>query len=154
MFLPSFFVEGTPAPQGSKSGFIRGGRVVLVESSKKVKPWREAVGAKAREAVERIEGAVELRVLFIMPRPKSLPNSKITPPCVKRTGDLDKLIRSTNDALTELAFEDDSNVVLIKAGKVTAESGEVPGAYIEVIPVESGNDHRKIIEQSVNGRMT
>lgn len=149
--MPSFFVEGTPAPQGSKSGFIRGGRVVLVESSKKVKPWREAVGAKAREEAEKIEGAVELRVLFIMPRPKSMSISRPTPPCIKRTGDLDKLIRSTNDALTELAFNDDSNVVLIKAGKVTAESDEIPGAYIEVVPVQSGNDHRKLVEQSVNG---
>ena len=28
------FIEGTPAPQGSKNAYQRGGRIVLVEASK------------------------------------------------------------------------------------------------------------------------
>ena len=43
-------VYGMPGPQGSKR-FVgtRGGRGVMVESSAKVKPWREAVKHAARE---------------------------------------------------------------------------------------------------------
>ena len=133
--MPSFFVEGTPAPQGSKSGFIRGGRVVLVESSKKVKPWREAVGAKARETVgELLDGPLELSVTFIMPRPKAL-GDKPAPPMVQRP-DADKLLRSTCDGLTGTAYVDDSQVVTIHAHKRRAEPGETPGAHITLTPAD------------------
>ena len=46
-------VYGMPGLQGSKR-FVgtRGGRGVMVESSAKVKPWREAVKFAAREAMQ------------------------------------------------------------------------------------------------------
>ena len=46
-------VYGQPAPQGSKRGIIHRHtkRVVLIESSKKVKPWRAAVVRAARQKV-------------------------------------------------------------------------------------------------------
>ena len=43
-------VNGTPAPQGSKRGFVVKGRVVMAESSPKVKPWRQDVAAAATDA--------------------------------------------------------------------------------------------------------
>ena len=47
-----FVVHGMPAPQGSKKfvGLSKSGRGLLVESSKKVKPWRQDVVAAAIEA--------------------------------------------------------------------------------------------------------
>lgn len=42
-----FFVAGVPAPQGSK--VLMRGR--MIESSKKLKPWREAVRQAAAEHV-------------------------------------------------------------------------------------------------------
>lgn len=131
--MPSFFVEGTAAPQGSKSGFIRGGRVVLVESSKKVKPWREAVGTKAQESIEGLlDGPLVLEVEFVMPRPKAL-GDKEAPPMVQRP-DCDKLLRSTCDGLTGTAYGDDSQVVTIRAHKRRAKPGETPGAHITLTP--------------------
>lgn len=38
-----FFVEGIPAPQGSKKAFKRGKKIVLVEMSEKLPVWRDAV---------------------------------------------------------------------------------------------------------------
>ena len=103
--------------------------MVLVESSKKVKPWREAVGAKARETVgELLDGPLVLDVEFIMPRPKAL-GDKAAPPMVQRP-DTDKLLRSTCDGLTGTAYGDDSQVVTIHAHKRRAEPGETPGAHI------------------------
>ena len=42
-----FFVPGVPAPQGSKLAVTRGRKVVLIEMSKRVKPWRQAVATVA-----------------------------------------------------------------------------------------------------------
>ena len=42
-----FFVEGIPASQGSKRHVGRG---ILIESSKRVKPWRSDVRIAAQEA--------------------------------------------------------------------------------------------------------
>lgn len=128
--MVTFFTPGIPAPQGSKSGFYRGGRVVLVESSKKVKPWREAVARVAREhCTEIIDGPVTVSVDFILPRPKSLP--KRVKQHVKKP-DTDKLIRSTLDALSGIAYVDDNRVNAIHATKKYCHPESTPGATITI----------------------
>jgi Holliday junction resolvase RusA-like endonuclease len=128
--MVTFFTPGTPAPQGSKSGFIRGGRVVLVESSKKVKPWREAVSRVAREhCTEIIDGPVTVNIEFMLPRPKSLP--KRVKQHVKKP-DTDKLIRSTLDALSGIAYVDDNRVNAIHAVKHYCHPDATPGATITI----------------------
>ncbi len=60
-------VYGTPGPQGSKRFMgVKGGKGVLVESSKKVKPWREAVKWAAWDVigVDRVPGPVRVDVHF------------------------------------------------------------------------------------------
>ena len=122
-------VPGIPAPQGSKNAYQRGGRCVLVESSKKVKPWREAVARSARETIPQpLEGEIHLRVVFIMPRTKAM-GDKPAPPMLQRP-DLDKLLRSTCDGLTGAAYVDDSQVTHISSEKRRAEPGEQTGAHI------------------------
>ncbi|RAV34905.1 RusA family crossover junction endodeoxyribonuclease [Corynebacterium heidelbergense] len=128
------FVPGVPAPQGSKSGFVRGGRCVLVESSKKVSPWRAAV-ARAFTG-EPATGPLRLFVEFVMPRPKNL-GDKTAPPMDVRP-DLDKLLRSTCDGMTGAAYADDSQVVHIIAHKRRARPGETTGAHIRLTPATSG----------------
>lgn len=128
-------VLGTPAPQGSKR-HVGGGR--LVESSKAVGPWREAVvGAcqRGQIAEKRIDDAVAVRLTFWLTRPAShkrangelRPNAPLAP---GRTPDLDKLVRSTLDALVQAAvITDDSRVVTIHARKRYADDN-APGALI------------------------
>lgn len=110
----SYFVEGEPAPQGSKNGFVKNGRVVMVESSKKVKPWREAVAWQTKAKVtEPMTSPVEIALVFHLPRPKSV--SRVWP-SVKP--DLDKLIRSTFDGLTTGGlYTDDALVIAVSASK-------------------------------------
>ena len=129
--MTRIFVPGIPAPQGSKSGFIQRGRVVLVESSKKVKPWREAVAKHAKG--DLLEGPLVIEVEFVMPRTKAM-GTKPAPPMIQRP-DLDKLIRSTCDGLTGAAYVDDSQVVAITAHKRRAEPDEPTGAYITITPL-------------------
>ena len=132
-------VIGMPAPQGSKRFMgTRGGKGILVESSKKVKPWREAVVYAARENKERVSGPVNVEMIFTLPKPTSAPKRRRTWP--DRKPDLSKLIRSTEDALTDAgAWEDDARVVDLRAGKRYPSEGkgalDVPGAVIWITEV-------------------
>lgn len=115
----SFFAYGLPAPQGSKSfRGMRNGKPILAESSANVKPWRQAVSWFAMEAMggrqaPYFRGAVAVELGFRLPMLKSGKDWR----CTARP-DLDKLIRSTFDALTDAGvWEDDSRVVTIVAYK-------------------------------------
>jgi Holliday junction resolvase RusA-like endonuclease len=110
----SYWIDGEPAPQGSKTGFIKNGRVVMVESSKKVKPWREAVAAQTQAKVQAaLQNPVEIALVFHLPKPKTVTRKW---PAVKP--DLDKLIRSTFDGLTTGGlYTDDALVIAVSASK-------------------------------------
>lgn len=128
-------VLGLPAPQGSKRHVGRG---ILVESSKAVGPWREAVvGACQRNGIaeKRIDDPVVVRMTFWLPRPKShrKPNGELRANAPLVPGgkpDVDKLQRSTLDALVQAAvITDDARVVTIQARKRYADTN-APGALI------------------------
>lgn len=127
----TFFVEGIPAPQGSKTAKCINGRAVMWEASKGVKIWRDTVAAQAMiqmiaENLQTIEGPVELVLDFRLPKPKSVNRAL---PSVKP--DLDKLIRSTCDALTKSKiYKDDALVIAIAASKSYAT--DKPGCFISI----------------------
>lgn len=135
----SFFVPGVPAPQGSKNGYHRGGKVVLVEAVKALKPWREAVAARARESnrTAALRGPVSVDLRFVMYRPKGTPK-RSTPPAVKKP-DVDKLVRAVFDALTAAGvWGDDAQVTRLFTTKRIAEPNEVPGVHVLVRPTDAG----------------
>ena len=133
-------VYGLPAPQGSKSfKGMAGGHAILAESCKAVNPWRQDVKAAAIAemggAGKGLAGPVSIRMVFTMPKPKSAPKRRKTWP--DRKPDIDKLCRSTLDALVQAgSIEDDARVVHMHAYKVFPSEGydslAVPGAYIEI----------------------
>lgn len=127
-----FQVIGTPAPQGSKRHVGHG---VMIESSKAVKPWRQAVAyaaCTARNGAAAFDGPVSLVVTFVLPRPASASRKRVAlGPC--RKPDLDKLLRSTLDGITEAGvWTDDARVVAITAVKRYAVEGEALGAWVVV----------------------
>ena len=67
IFIP---VIGMPAPQGSKRHVGHG---IMIENSKRVKPWRQDVREAALEHYhgEIIDQAVEVEIIFSFARPKS-----------------------------------------------------------------------------------
>lgn len=139
-------VIGTPAPQGSKRAYVRGGRAVLVESSPAVRTWREDVRAACREQWHHnvLTGPVSIAVAFRWRRPRghygrrgllpSAPEHKTTAP------DLDKVLRATLDALTGQVLADDSLVVAVRTGKAWAAVDELPGATIVITPLHDGGE--------------
>jgi Holliday junction resolvase RusA-like endonuclease len=125
-------VIGCPAPQGSKRHVGKG---IMIESSAKVKPWREAVVWAARESGVKVPGAVTMVVIFTVPKPKSAPKTRRTYP--DRKPDLSKLVRSTEDALvTAGVIEDDARIIHCASGKVFPnehpDALDVPGAVIRI----------------------
>jgi len=116
-----FFVPGTPQPGGSKSAVVIAGRARIFDDCKRNKDWRAVVSMAAVEHFR--EGPLDcplfVRFEFLMPRPKGhfgsgknrgrLRSSAPLWPAVKP--DVTKLIRSTEDALTGIAWRDDALIV-------------------------------------------
>lgn len=148
----AFRVHGIPGAQGSKR-HVGGG--VMVESSKKVKPWRQDVVAAARSAIEAVEAfdpfemyvdAVEVHLVFVFPRPKAHfgtgRNAGVLKPTAPHwvtshaAGDVDKLCRSTFDAFTTAGlWRDDSLAARLRADTIY---GDLPGVLVMLseAPVE------------------
>ena len=142
----SFYVHGRPAPQGSKRHVGRG---ILVESSKAVAPWRidvkhAALAAITDTAWDTLTGPVNATFCFFFARPKShygsgsnAANLKPSAPfhiTSRAAGDLDKLARSTCDALVAAGvIADDSQIVHLDASK---DYGSHDGAHITIASLQ------------------
>lgn len=127
-----FKVIGEPIPQGSMRGYVRGGRVALTSDNPNLHSWRDVIGWEARRHFSEMwEGPVAVTAGFRLSRPKSV---KRQWPTVKP--DLDKLVRSLGDALTGVAYKDDSLVLRWEVSKVYCEPGEQPGVDVWVTSLE------------------
>jgi Holliday junction resolvase RusA-like endonuclease len=117
-------VYGTPGPQGSKS--FKGVRAsksghatpILVESSAKVGPWRDAVEAAALIAMNQprrkpLAGPLAASMVFSLQPPARIPRDRFVDgvPYPAAYPDTSKLVRSTEDALTGVVWLDDAQVV-------------------------------------------
>jgi crossover junction endodeoxyribonuclease RusA len=131
------FVDGRPAPQGSKNAFVIGKRAVMVEASKHLPAWRSAIVLAVKklfadsEDVSKFVEPVKLKVTFYIERPKQ-PKYKVYP---GGKPDLDHYIRAVGDALTIGGLiADDALIVKILAEKVWCgpETKPEPGATIEL----------------------
>jgi len=140
----SFFVRGVPQTKGSArpytvkrrrpdTGAIYIGARVTNDNPKNAR-WHRIVGRDAAFRRAGVNGwpttdAVTVDLAFHLPRPKYL-KDRSTEHCTKP--DLDKLVRSVNDALTGVLYVDDNQVVRITATKTYAAPGADPGVQITV----------------------
>ncbi len=131
-----FDVLGVPAPQGSKSAFVRAGRAVIVDGSSKTgrdkhSLWRSQVSDIASQVRDGMQfgGPVGVSVVFFLPLPASDPHRTLH----AKKPDADKLVRSVLDSLTTSGLvRDDSQVYEIQAMKLYARDGHWTGASIRV----------------------
>lgn len=132
------------APQGSKRHVGRG---ILVESSGRVAPYRAALAQATHEAVASATPStwptrepVYVWANFTCVRPAShygtgrneyrVKDSAPAFPATRTTGDIDKLLRATLDAMQDGgAFVDDSQVVYAVAAKTW---GSAPHVHVTV----------------------
>lgn len=120
--LLTMFVPGRPRPKGSKR--IARGR--LIESSRGLRQWREALALAALAARQDAGGewpitdAAKVGMVFYVRRITSKP-------------DIDKLARAVLDALVEAGIlADDSIVVHLEVWKWTAGDSEGEGVSVRV----------------------
>lgn len=152
-----FFVAGLPQSRGSKQSFVpldrktkqpfrrpNGGLVVsTVDDNPKSKNWMAIVShetALAFRGALPMVGPVGLRMTFIMPRPKAHFRSVNKQPVLRDDApkyhttkpDRLKLARGTEDAMTSIAYLDDSQIV---CGPIEKIYGDRPGVEIELTPM-------------------
>ncbi|WP_447643190.1 RusA family crossover junction endodeoxyribonuclease [Nocardioides zeae] len=149
------YAVGTPAPQGSKKAFVVGGHARVVDDSKKTKPWRQDVTAAAYAAIQDrpdaltalSTGPLHVTIVFFLARPKAHYGTgrnaavlKATAPTyVDKKPDVDKLVRSTLDALTDAGvYRDDNQVARLWVEKQYAD--HATGAQIMIRPLASVGD--------------
>ena len=132
-----FTVLGLPQPQGSARAFIPKGwtRAIITSANPKNKSWRQEVSGAALRAMKGAQPVgpkvpVRLMVAFYFARPKSVKAlaEKTTAP------DLDKLIRSTGDALSGICYHDDSQITELFATKAYGNPPRVEVTVTEVLP--------------------
>ena len=147
----SFFVKGKPVSQGSLK-FIKG-RAIHVKG-RELALWRGTIAAIARSTnIKKAQVGVDMDLLFIFNKPKTVKRAE---PYVRP--DLDKLIRAVLDSLTDVAYEDDQQVVRLTAEKAY---GETEGVHIRIRERTELSNVRPIkdfvttavqrIEKSLNG---
>ena len=142
----AFYAVGDPAPQGSHR-YVGNG--VMIESSKRVKPWRAQVAAAARDAMvgrDMPTGPVAVTLDVYLPRPAShygtgRNTGRLRPsaplwPTSRRLGDADKHARSALDALTGIVYTDDSLVVALHVYKTYSDATHPVGARILIDSLE------------------
>ena len=124
------FVEGSPVPQGS---FRHVGNGRIISANPKLNSWRQTIADQVSQktAVRLIDESCVVRLVFTLPRPKSVPKSRRATPTTKP--DLDKLIRAVLDAISLPRYvqllTDDSIVTDIHAAKRYADHTQ-PGVRI------------------------
>lgn len=134
-----FTVYGVAQQMGSKRAFVPKGwtRPVITDSNRDLKSWQLLVAEAAQLAIAGLPpgqrtlllGGVRLTAAFFFPRPKSLPKKVRVH---LRAPDLDKAVRALGDALSQIAFRDDVQVVDLIATKRYAAHGEVPRVEVRV----------------------
>lgn len=121
----SFDVVGTPAPQGSKRMVptAQGDRLIETNHGHK-RVWRGTVAQAARAAhgdAAPLDGPLRVEITFRFSMPRSRPARVRTAGVAWKTSapDVDKLVRSTLDALTEAgAIADDARIAELVARKI------------------------------------
>lgn len=146
MTAQTLFVIGDPAAQGSKRMVrLKNGRTVLLEQSRKVKPWREEIGRVARmQRCKKIDGDVIVDIVLRFTRPAShtLKSGKLSSAATARPGrvDADKAARAVLDALTGICYDDDRQVVALSIQRVWAAGNGPSGATITVAPCPASGE--------------
>ena len=122
-----FTIHADPVAQG-RPRFANRGKFVTVYDDKKSKDWKVFVAAEAKSrGYKPLEGPLRMVLTFQLHRPKSAPKSRIWP-IVKP--DLSNYIKGIEDALNEICYHDDSQIVVLESRKEYACPGDPPGVVI------------------------
>lgn len=134
----TFTVYGVPQPKGNLRAFMKRGMKfpIVTDSNRNAKSWSQLVAEAANHAFgtappDLFTEGVRLTVAFYLPRPKKYQKRGVAVAHLVAP-DIDKLLRAILDALSQVAWRDDSQVVELLATKAYADVDAVPRADIRV----------------------
>jgi Holliday junction resolvase RusA-like endonuclease len=137
----TFTVHGKPATQGSKT-YLGPGR--MKEANPRLPAWRADVAAACRQARPPgwpTTGPMQASMVFRFARAQNhfrasgelKPGAPVFPVAISG-GDVDKLARAVNDAITASgSWGDDKQLVRMFTERVFCAPGELPGATITLL---------------------
>lgn len=149
----SFEVLGTPAPKGSARAFYKAGMkraVIVKDNDDRQRNWSSAVREAAAMRIGEVtappfvDRPLKIAIRFFLVRPGGhwgkgkragmlLPSAPARP---RSKPDVDKLARTTLDALTGIVFDDDSRIVELLVSKEYAAPGR-EGAHVSISEVHA-----------------
>jgi Holliday junction resolvase RusA-like endonuclease len=171
--IVSFFVRGEPAPGGSKNAFVPtnkqtgepfrgpGGRIivnVVDAGGERTKEWRKRVAweGKAHFRGSPVNLPLQVALTFYLRRPKAhFTLNGLRPDAPEfhmQTPDVIKLARSTEDALTGIAWLDDCTSIQVTPKKFwntdnTLDGYEAqPGCLIEISEILSSREQSQELD--------
>jgi Holliday junction resolvase RusA-like endonuclease len=134
----SFGISGTPIAKARPRAFNNKGHITMY-TPKRSKDFENAVRKRAEEIFKKpLQGPIILEVTFFLPRPKYLvwktkPMPKI--PNTKRP-DLSNYVKSIEDSLNGVAYNDDGQISVLIASKYYQEGGKGPWTQIELMEIK------------------
>ena len=135
----SFFVPGVPKPQPRPRAFARNGMARVYDPGT-AEGWKSAIAVAAKEMRpdKPLAGPIGLRIVFLLPRPKShyRANGNLRDPCRQvchaQKPDLDNLAKAVMDCLSTIGmWNDDAQVCKLDLSKWW-DSSDQCGATITV----------------------
>jgi len=162
-----FVVPGVPKPAGSKKSGVAHRRLpdgsyepvrtadgrlktfTKDDTGEPGKEWRADVRAAAEVAMEGrdlLTGPLQARIIFKMPRGAGHYGSGRNNGVLKPSApfwhtvrpDVDKLSRAVLDALSQVVYEDDGQIVSKNVEKRYIHPGERAGAYVKITELAKG----------------
>lgn len=124
-------IYGDPVPQGRPRAFRRGNFIGMYDPEKS-RDWKNSIKLQAiAQKAPMLAGALSMTIQFMLKRPKTLPKKVIHH--VKKP-DVDNLVKAVKDALRGICYQDDSQIVTLKADK--AYAAVCPGVLVEIRNIE------------------
>ena len=132
-----FFVDAAPVAQPRQRHAVRNGiSMSYIPKEHPIHAFKTLVRIRAKEAYKGppLKGPLIACFVFLLPRPARLVWKTRAMPRTWAAGrpDADNFCKAVLDAMTGLVFEDDSQVVELRAQKFYASGDEAPGVHVFV----------------------
>jgi len=134
--IAEFTVDGIPKGQPRPRAFSRGGKARIFDSGT-AEGWKGQIALAVRPLLPPtpLEGPIELKIVFRMPRAKRLMRKKdpAGPLPHLASPDVDNLLKAVMDCLTMVGlWRDDTQVIRCTAAKQYHAKDGRPGADIRI----------------------
>lgn len=126
-----------PVAKGRPRARVVGGKFVQVYTDAKTRAYEKWIGEEyLKDCGVKFDGSIKIAIEFYHAIPKSTTKANkikmLQREIYPSRNDLDNCIKALTDGLNKIAYDDDSQIVEIKAKKVYAENPRIEFTITEV----------------------